>query len=65
MLVLTVKDRDCIVIGDGLIMVHVSDHGGKIRLAFDAPRDIRIDRKEVHDRRKAFPPLRHNVDAGG
>jgi carbon storage regulator len=50
MLVLSRKIGEAIVI-DGGIVVRVADvHGGRVRLAIDAPRSTRVDREEVHDR---------------
>lgn len=50
MLVLSRKIGEAIVI-DGGIVIRVADaHGGRVRLAIDAPRATRVDREEVRDR---------------
>jgi len=50
MLVLSRQKGEAIVIGDGLITVIVQEiRGDKVRLAFEAPKDISIHRKEVQD----------------
>ncbi len=47
MLVLTRKERESICI-DGQITITVSQvRGGRVKLAIEAPRHIRIDREEV------------------
>jgi len=61
MLALTRRVGEEVVIGDphaplGLLRV-VDIHGDKVRLAFDFPRDIEINRKELADeKRKESPP---------
>jgi carbon storage regulator len=50
MLVLSRKVGEAIVI-DGGIRIRVADvHGGRVRLAIEAPRSTRVDREEVHER---------------
>jgi carbon storage regulator len=50
MLVLSRKVGEAIVI-DGGILIRVAEvHGGRVRLAIEAPRETRVDRAEVHDR---------------
>jgi carbon storage regulator len=51
MLVLTRHRGGQIVIADDIIVTVVSIERNKVRLGFDAPKSIRVDRKEVHDRR--------------
>lgn len=54
MLCLTRKIQESVAIDGGRILVTVlSIDRGKIRLGFTAPRDVRIDRKEIHDERQA------------
>jgi carbon storage regulator len=48
MLVLTRKARESIMIGDSIEVSVLSVAGGKVRLGIDAPRDLRIFRKEVY-----------------
>jgi carbon storage regulator len=56
MLVLARKVGETIVI-DGHIRVHVVEvRGTQVRLAFEAPPEVRIDRSELHDRR-LFPDV--------
>ena len=50
MLVLSRKVGEAIVI-DGGITIRVAEvHGGRVRLAIEAPRSTRVDREEIHDR---------------
>jgi len=51
MLVLTRHCGGQVVIADDIVITVVSIEGNKVRLGFDAPKSIRVDRKEVHDRR--------------
>lgn len=52
MLVLTRRVGEEIVIDGGRIRVIILDvDRGRIRIGIDAPDDVRIDRREVHDRR--------------
>ncbi len=50
MLVLTRHRGGQIVVADDIIVTVVSIGRNKVRLGFDAPKSIRVDRKEVHDR---------------
>lgn len=52
MIVLTRKPGQEIVI-DGRIVVKVLASEGRVRIGIDAPRDVRVDRREVHDARLA------------
>ena len=51
MLVLTRHRGGQIVIADDIVVTVLSIERNKVRLGFDAPKSIRVDRKEVHDRR--------------
>jgi carbon storage regulator len=51
MLVLTRHRRGQIVIAGDIVITVLAIEGNKVRLGFDAPKSIRVDRKEVHDRR--------------
>jgi carbon storage regulator len=50
MLVLSRKCGERIVIGPDIEMMVVSIHGNKVRLAFDAPRNVSIHRQEIFRR---------------
>lgn len=47
MLVLTRRPGEKIVIGDGITLTVVEVQGNKVRLAFDAPEQVRILRAEL------------------
>ena len=51
MLVLSRHCGQQIVIADDVVITVVAIEGNKIRLGIEAPKSIREDRKEVHDRR--------------
>ncbi len=57
MLVFTRRVNEQIVI-DGKIRITVcSIVGNKVRLGIDAPREIQVDRQEIHEgRQRGFPP---------
>jgi len=53
MLVLTRHTGEQLVIGESIVVTVVAIEGNKVRLGIQAPRSVRVDRKEVHDRRVA------------
>jgi len=52
MLVLTRKVGEEIIIGDKIHITVVAIERGKVRIGIDAPKEIVVDRQEVHDKRK-------------
>jgi carbon storage regulator len=52
MLVLSRKKNEQIVINNNIIVTIVDVKGDKVRLGVDAPRDMRVDRREVHEKIK-------------
>jgi carbon storage regulator len=54
MLVLTRRVHEKVIIGDGLITITVIATGPfSVRLGIHAPPELRVDRKEIHERRQA------------
>jgi carbon storage regulator len=51
MLVLTRKRGEGIVIGSDIRIKVLAVDGGKVRIGINAPKDVIVDRQEVHDRR--------------
>ena len=49
MLVLSRKKDESIVINDNIVVTVIDIRGDKVRLGFDAPREIPIHRREVYD----------------
>ncbi len=49
MLVLSRKKNESIVINDNIVVTVIEIRGGKVRLGFDAPKDVPIHRREVYD----------------
>ena len=52
MLVLTRKVDECINIGDDIVIKIVEINGLNVRLGIDAPRNVRVFRKEVFEKIK-------------
>lgn len=71
MLVLTRKVGEVIVIGDNVTLTIASIDKGKVRVGIVAPKSVRVDRSEIHDRRaqeqtldrpaEAAPPRRAGI----
>ena len=61
MLVVSRKKEETVVIDDGRIVVTlVAIKGDRARLGIEAPREIRVDRGEVHEARSR--PAAENLD---
>jgi carbon storage regulator len=54
MLVLSRKIGEQIVIANNIRVTIVAVKGNQVRLAIDAPAEVRVDRAEVHERRQEF-----------
>jgi carbon storage regulator len=54
MLVLTRRIGEEIIIDNNIRVTVVSIDGGKVRLGIAAPPEVRVDRQEVHERRREF-----------
>jgi carbon storage regulator len=52
MLVLSRKNNESIVIGDGIVITIVDIRGDKVRLGIEAPKDVPVHRREVYDKIK-------------
>lgn len=52
MLILSRHVGESIVIGDDIRITIVRIRGDEVRIGIDAPRHIRVDRQEIHERRK-------------
>ena len=49
MLVLSRKNNESIVIGDGIVITIVDIRGDKVRLGIEAPKEVPVHRQEVFD----------------
>jgi carbon storage regulator len=49
MLVLTRSKDESIVIGGNVVVTVVEVRGDKVRLGFEAPREISVNRLEIHE----------------
>lgn len=54
MLVLSRRVGEEIIINDNIRVTVVAVKGDRIRLGVEAPRDVAVDRAEVHERRQQF-----------
>jgi len=54
MLVLSRRVGETVVVNDVIQITVVEAKGGKIRLGITAPKNVPIDRLEVHERRREF-----------
>ena len=50
MLVLSRKIGESIIIDGGIRVIVVAAKGDKVRIGIDAPREVRVDREEIHRR---------------
>jgi carbon storage regulator len=55
MLVLTRKVGEEIVIGNDVRLMVVAIEGAKVRLGINAPKEVVVDRQEIHERRTDLP----------
>lgn len=73
MLVLSRKKNESIVVAEGLITITVIEiRGDKVRLGIAAPKDVAVNRKEIHDiierhraEDRAVPPLHASGEVDG
>jgi carbon storage regulator len=54
MLVLSRKTGERVRIGASVVVTVLAVHNGRVRLSFDAPSHVAIDREEVRKRRQAL-----------
>ncbi len=62
MLVLSRKKNESIIINDNIIVTVIEIRGDKVRLGFDAPKDIPIHRREVYDAIRRSEALDYSHD---
>ena len=63
MLVLTRKPNQSIMIGDDVELTVLSIIGGKVKIGIDAPRDVRVFRKEIYlEIQRETPSARAEID---
>lgn len=56
MLILTRNQGETIMVGDHIAISVVAISATEVRIGVTAPRDIRIDRKEIYDARRGQRP---------
>jgi carbon storage regulator len=61
MLVLNRRLNESIVIANDIVVTVVGIHGNQVRLGITAPREVVVNREEVHQRKLAefSPPAKH------
>lgn len=52
MLVLTRKPGEQIIVADNIRITVVSVGNGRVKIGIEAPRGVRIDRQEIHERKQ-------------
>ena len=52
MLVLARKIGETIIVGDNIRITVVDIRGGKVRIGINAPREVKVDRQEIHGKRQ-------------
>jgi carbon storage regulator len=52
MLVLSRKIGEVIIVGDNIRITVVDNRGGNVRLGIVAPKEVIVDRLEVHEKRR-------------
>jgi carbon storage regulator len=63
MLVLSRRIGEEIIINDNIRVTVVAVKGDRVRLGIVAPRDVTVDRSEVHERRMQFAHVGSEADA--
>ncbi|HEX3151382.1 MAG TPA: carbon storage regulator [Gemmataceae bacterium] len=63
MLVLSRRIGEEIIINGNIRVTVVASKGDRVRLGIVAPRDVTVDRSEVHDRRRDWVPVPVGADA--
>ena len=61
MLILTRRVRQKLVIGDNVIITVQKLENGKVTLGIEAPKDLPVNRMEVHEAMKQDPSLGRTV----
>ena len=64
MLVLSRKNNESIVIGDGIVVTIVDIRGDKVRLGIEAPKEVPVHRQEVFDAIKKAQSQESSPDSG-
>jgi carbon storage regulator CsrA len=52
------------VIGDNIVVTVLKIEGGRVRLGFKAPQNVRIQRTELLDRASIIPAIEQKCEAG-
>ena len=53
MLIVTRRPNEKVMIGDDIVVTILGVKGNQVRVGFDAPRSVNVDREEVRTRRIA------------
>ena len=63
MLVLSRRVGEEIIINENIRVTVVAVKGDRVRIGIVAPRDVTVDRSEVHERRMQFAPVTIGAEA--
>ena len=62
MLVLSRRTGEEIIVANHIVVRVIAINGGAVRLGIEAPKDVLVDRKEIHDLRATFDaPVEHSA----
>ena len=61
MLILARRPNESLIIGDNITVTVLGIHGQQVRLGLVAPREVVIDRAEVHERKLREPAASHSI----
>ena len=55
MLVLNRRRGESIIIGDNISITVLDTDGGNVKIGINAPREVKVDRAEIHERKARGP----------
>jgi carbon storage regulator len=52
MLILTRRPGESVMVGDDVVVTVMGVNGNHVRLGIRAPKSVRVDREEIHEKRR-------------
>ena len=62
MLVLTRKQGERIIIGENIEVIVLQIHANRVKLGFEAPKEVPVQRAELHQKITTSNPTRHHPE---